>query len=140
MSALEKANRVRLANKKLKREVAAGHVDWRDVLKDPPEHAAAMQIAHLLAAVPRFGETRVGQVLAMTSIPPQKPIGRLTAPQAQRVIDVASGTVNPRENPLVAEVQRLRQELWLRSREIVELKDEVRVLRNERRAYGRVAA
>lgn len=140
MSALERANHVRLANAELKRQIAKGKVDWKDVLRAPSDEAKSMQIAHLMMAVPRFGDARVDHVLKRTTIPPTKPIGKLTASQVEQVIGAASGTVDAKQHPLQVELRRLRNELWSRDRELADLRDELRRLRTERLAFGRVAA
>jgi hypothetical protein len=77
--ALAKANRVRSARLRIKRDVRAGRVAIGDVLDDPA--VASMPVADLLAAQLRWGPCRAGRLLRRVPCSESLPVGQLTERQ-----------------------------------------------------------
>lgn len=80
LTALRRANEVRLARAAIKRNVATGATSVAEVLFAPQE-AASMPIAELLLSQRRWGEQRVGRFLADVGISETKTLGSFTARQ-----------------------------------------------------------
>lgn len=81
MRALERANRIRLARAELKRRIARGEVAVADVLLDPADEIAGMEIAELLTSQKRWGSTRCAKFLEMIGLYETKTIRSLTERQ-----------------------------------------------------------
>jgi hypothetical protein len=81
LSALDRANEVRLARAELKRKVARGDIDVADVILERPWEADSMPIADLLMSQSRWGETRCGKILALVPVSERKTVGSLTGRQ-----------------------------------------------------------
>lgn len=82
--ALQRANRVRLAQAALKRQTRST-ADAAAVLLDPPEHASSMRVEALLLSMQRWGASRVSKILTMARISPVKSIGGLTERQRKEL-------------------------------------------------------
>lgn len=134
MVALTRANVVRVAQAKLKREVTAGEVDWRDVLRDPPECARTMRVVQLLMAAPRVGSVKVDRALRTADVVPTKHVGSLTRRQVDVLCQLGRGDFE-RASPLAKEAERLRRELWAAQRENDRLSKALERMHNER-AFG----
>src|SRR5690242_12556726 len=85
--ALQEANRVRLLRAELRRDIEARRVHAADYLLDPPEFIDAMPVDKLLTAMPRWGDTRVGKLLAPLHVSPNRPIGEITERQRKLIAD-----------------------------------------------------
>lgn len=89
MTALAMANDVRTRRAELKRQIAVGDKDVRELLADPPQFALKMPINQLLQAQHRYGPGRVRRLLTLPGIAglpdvvinEKTPIGRLTVRQ-----------------------------------------------------------
>jgi hypothetical protein len=81
MQALAHANRIRLARAELKRRIAAGDVAVTDVLLDPAEEVAGMEIAELLTSQKRWGSTRCTKFMESIGLQETKTIKSLTERQ-----------------------------------------------------------
>lgn len=81
MRALEQANRIRLARAALKRSVARGDVAVADVLLDPADEIAGMEIAELLTSQKRWGSTRCAKFMNLIGLSESKTIRSLTERQ-----------------------------------------------------------
>ncbi len=81
MRALEQANRIRLARAELKRRVARGDVAVADVLLDPADEVAGMEIAELLTSQKRWGSTRCAKFMDSIGLSETKTIRSLTERQ-----------------------------------------------------------
>lgn len=88
MMALERANRIRLARARLKRQIAAGETSVVDVLLDPCEEVEGMEIADLLASQKRWGATRCAKFLESIGLPETKTVRTLTDRQRTAVAAV----------------------------------------------------
>jgi hypothetical protein len=81
LKALERANRVRLARARLKRQVAAGERSAAEVIMASPWEADSMDISELLMSQRRWGRTRCRRVLLSLGLPENKQIGTMTERQ-----------------------------------------------------------
>jgi len=83
--ALARAQEVRTYRAQLKRRVKSGEVSRDEVLgmiEEPPPELTRMKVADLLAAMPRFGDTKTLRLLRRADISPLKTVGSIT-PQAR---------------------------------------------------------
>lgn len=83
LSALDRANQVRLGRAELKREVASGERSAADVILEPPEVVASMTVADLLMSQHRWGRRRTRSALAAVMVPELKSLGSLTDRQRE---------------------------------------------------------
>lgn len=81
MRALEHANRIRLARAELKRRIAKGDVAVADILLDPAEEVAGMELAELLTSQKRWGATRCTKFMDSIGLSEAKTIRSLTERQ-----------------------------------------------------------
>ena len=81
LKALERANRVRLARARLKRQVASGERSAAEVIMASPWEAESMSISELLMSQRRWGRTRCRRVLLSLGLPENKQIGTMTERQ-----------------------------------------------------------
>lgn len=78
LTALEKANRVRLARAELKRAVEAGEVAVSAVVLRPPWCALTMTVYDLLVEQRRWGRQRAVKLLSAIPVSENKTLGSLT--------------------------------------------------------------
>jgi hypothetical protein len=83
LRALERANRVRIARARLKREIAAGELTAAEVILRPRREIEGMPIAGVLLSQRRWGEDRCRGFLAGLGMSEAKTIGSMT--ERQRV-------------------------------------------------------
>jgi hypothetical protein len=81
MRALERANEVRLARARLKRQIADGRTSAADVVLDLPPEAANWSVRELLMSQRRWGSIRSRKLLTELQISEMRPIGALTERQ-----------------------------------------------------------
>ena len=81
MRALERANEVRLARARLKREIADGYTTAAQVIRELPPAAANWSVRELLMSQRRWGSIRSRKLLAELQIGELRPIGALTERQ-----------------------------------------------------------
>lgn len=81
MRALERANEVRLARARLKRQIADGHTTAASVILDLPSEARNWSVQELLMSQRRWGSIRSRKLLAELQIGELRPIGALTERQ-----------------------------------------------------------
>lgn len=81
MRALEQANRIRLARADIKRRIAKGDVAVADILLDPAEEVAGMELAELLTSQKRWGATRCSKFMDSIGLSEAKTIRSLTERQ-----------------------------------------------------------
>jgi hypothetical protein len=81
MQALARANQVRLARARLKRDVAAGRRSATDVVRECPWEADSMTIAELLSSQRRWGKARSRKLILSTGLTETKRLGTLTERQ-----------------------------------------------------------
>jgi hypothetical protein len=83
LTALARANRVRLARAELKRRIGNGELSAADVLRECPWEVESMTVADLLASQRRWGATRCRKLLISLQISETRYVGALT--ERQRV-------------------------------------------------------
>lgn len=81
LTALARANRVRLARAGLKRRIARGEVAVEALLSEPPWEAAGMTVSDLLISQHRWGSTRCRKLLMALRISETRTVGSLTTRQ-----------------------------------------------------------
>jgi hypothetical protein len=86
LRALERANEVRSARAKLKRELAAGTVELVQILADPPACMRTARVRDVLVVLPKIGSVRAGRILARCGIAPAKTLGGLSDRQRGELI------------------------------------------------------
>jgi hypothetical protein len=79
--ALHRANEVRLARARLKRDVGRGAVSVAAVIRDSPWEAASMTIAELLTSQHRWGTARCSKFLAGIGMSETKTVESMTERQ-----------------------------------------------------------
>lgn len=85
MQALARANEVRLARARLKREVGAASRSVIAVVSDVPWEAETMPIGELLCSQRRWGRARSRKLLMSIRMSEAKPLGSLT-PRQRRLL------------------------------------------------------
>jgi len=88
LRALGRANEVRVARARLKRELAAGTVTLEQVVAHPPACAERAKVCDLLKAVPGIGPVRTNKLLLRCRIPHEKALDTLS--DRQRSVLLAS--------------------------------------------------
>jgi hypothetical protein len=86
MTALQRANEVRLARAQLKRDVKSGALLAADVISDPPPCALTMPIAELIAAQRQWGATRASKHCASLGTAEMKTVGSFTTRQRAMIV------------------------------------------------------
>ncbi|MBI5310702.1 MAG: hypothetical protein HZB14_06715 [Actinobacteria bacterium] len=96
MRALEHANRIRLARAELKRRIAKGDIAVADVLLEPTDEVAGMEIAELLTSQKRWGATRCSKFMESIGLHETKTVRSLTERQRSAVAEILrSGRLAP---------------------------------------------
>jgi hypothetical protein len=85
MQALARANEVRLARARLKRQVGAGERSAIEVVRDVPWEAETMPIGELLCSQRRWGRARSRKLLMSIHLSEAKPLGSMT-PRQRRLL------------------------------------------------------
>jgi len=86
LSALRRANEIRLGRSQLKKELAAGRCRIDDLLVETPELARGAKVYDLLLAVPKLGRVRVSRVLRHCRISEAKTLAGLSERQREELI------------------------------------------------------
>lgn len=86
MTALGKANMIRIARASLKRDVKAGKESVNDLLMDPPEYIETMKVVELLMATPKRGRVKVNRIISRCRISHSKTIGGLSTRQREELV------------------------------------------------------
>ena len=81
LTALQKANQIRLARAEVKRQVSAGEVSAAEVILACPEEVKSMAVMDLLMAQHRWGRQRCRKLLGQAQLAESKRIGRMTVRQ-----------------------------------------------------------
>lgn len=92
LTALARANRVRLARAALKRRIASDEVGASEVLLECPWEVESMTVADLLACQRRWGETRCRRFLAGSRISEMRTVGTLTERQRNELASRLGGS------------------------------------------------
>jgi transposase len=72
------ANQVRSKRALLKKDIAAGAVDLRRILIDPPSYAENATVRTLLMEIPKVGKIKAARILSRTQLGTSKTVGSLT--------------------------------------------------------------
>jgi hypothetical protein len=88
MQALQRANKVRLAQAELKRRIAAGEINASEVILTCPWEADSMSVADLLMSQRRWGHTRCRNFLAGVPMSETKTVGSMTQRQRHALSDM----------------------------------------------------
>ena len=86
MEALKRANDIRTARAKLKKDLKAGKASIDSLLMDPPEYLHSAKVFDLMLAVPKYGRVKVNRVLNQCRISPSKTIGGLSVRQRAELV------------------------------------------------------
>src|ERR1700759_4440001 len=81
MEALRRANDIRTARAKLKKDLKAGRSNIHGILLDPPEYVMTAKDFDMLLAVPKYGGGKTNLIPNQSRIPPPKTIGGLSERQ-----------------------------------------------------------
>jgi hypothetical protein len=81
VQALQRANEVRLARARLKRDVGRGAITVAEVIQNSPWEAASMTIAELLTSQHRWGTARCTKFLASIGMSETKTVESMTERQ-----------------------------------------------------------
>jgi len=86
MDALRRANDIRTARAKLKKDLKASRASINAILLDPPEYVLTAKVFDMLLAVPKYGRVKVNKVLQQCRISPSKTIGGLSQRQRSELV------------------------------------------------------
>ena len=96
LSALARANEIRLARATLKRAIAHGEVEVADVLLRCPAEVERMEIGELISCQRRWGGQRTRRLLATVPVVETKLVGALTERQRTAIATALGGVRNLR--------------------------------------------
>ena len=86
MEALKRANDIRSARAKLKKDLKAGKSSINSLLLDPPEYVETAKVFDMLLAVPKYGRVKTNRILNQCRISPSKTIGGLSERQRAELV------------------------------------------------------
>jgi hypothetical protein len=86
MEALKRANDIRTARAKLKKDLKGGRANIQAILLDPPEYVMTAKVFDMLLAVPKYGRVKTNRILNQCRISPSKTIGGLSQRQRTELV------------------------------------------------------
>ena len=86
MDALRRANDIRTARAKLKKDLKANKASIHALLLDPPEYVQTAKVFDMLLAVPKYGRVKTNRILNQCRISPSKTIGGLSERQRAELV------------------------------------------------------
>ena len=86
MEALRRANDIRTARAKLKKDLKASRKSIHAILLDPPEYLLTAKVFDMLLAVPKYGRVKTNRILNQCRISPSKTIGGLSERQRTELV------------------------------------------------------
>ncbi len=86
MEALKRANDIRTARAKLKKDLKASRANIHTILLDPPEYVLTAKVFDMLLAVPKYGRVKTNRILNQCRISPSKTIGGLSERQRTELV------------------------------------------------------
>ena len=86
MDALKRANDIRTARAKLKKDLKAGKANIHALLLDPPDYVLTAKVFDMLLAVPKYGRVKTNRILNQCRISPSKTIGGLSERQRGELV------------------------------------------------------
>jgi hypothetical protein len=88
MDALKRANDIRTARAKLKKDLKANRASIDTILRDPPEYLLTAKVFDMLLAVPKYGRVKTNRILNQCRISPSKTIGGLSERQRTELVSL----------------------------------------------------
>jgi hypothetical protein len=88
MDALKRANDIRTARVKLRKDLKAGRESIHAVLLDPPDYVQTAKVFDMLLAVPMYGRVKANRILNQARISPSKTIGGLSERQRAELVSL----------------------------------------------------
>ena len=88
MDALKRANDIRTARAKLKKDLKAGKASIHALLLDPPDYVMTAKVFDMLLAVPKYGRVKANRILNQCRISPSKTIGGLSERQRTELVSL----------------------------------------------------
>lgn len=88
MEALKRANDIRTARAKLKKDLKAGRRTIQDLLNEPPEYVMTAKVFDMLLATPKFGRVKANKILQQCRISPSKTVGGLSERQRTELVEL----------------------------------------------------
>lgn len=88
MDALKRANDIRTARAKLKKDLKANRASIHAILLDPPEYLLTAKVFDMLLAVPKYGRVKTNRILNQCRISPSKTIGGLSERQRTELVSL----------------------------------------------------
>lgn len=97
LTALEKANRIRLGRAEVKRRLHAGDVSFKDLILDPPEVIMTMTVYELLISQRQWARTRALRIINKPElrISETTTIRKLTHRQQKALVELVGESKKP---------------------------------------------
>ena len=95
MEALKRANDIRTARAKLKKDLKASRASIHAILLDPPEYVLTAKVFDMLLAVPKYGRVKTNRILNQCRISPSKTIGGLSERQRTELVSLSCAARRP---------------------------------------------
>lgn len=86
MDALKRANDIRTARARLKRNLRRGRASVVQILADPPEYVLTAKVFDLITASPKYGRAKTSRLFNQARISPSKTVGGLSERQRTALI------------------------------------------------------
>jgi hypothetical protein len=86
MSALDRANDVRIRRATLKRDIKAGRMSASQILAVPRDWAETMRVFDLLMVVPKCGRVKAAKALQVAEVSPRKTLGGISERQRRDLL------------------------------------------------------
>lgn len=91
MTALRRANQIRVERARLKRALKDGDVSVTATLAWPPDYIESMKVFNLLMALPKFGRVKAARLLNQCRISQSKTVGGLSDRQRGELVAMIEG-------------------------------------------------
>ena len=88
MDALRRANDIRTARAKLKKDLKANRANIQTILLDPLEYVMTAKAFDMLLAVPKYGRVKTNRILNQCRISPSRPVGGLSERQRTELVSL----------------------------------------------------
>ncbi len=88
MRALQRANEIRSARAKIKRDLKSGRITVDKLLLDPPDAVLSAKALDVILAVPKYGRVKANKILQRCKISPSKTIGGLSERQRSELVSL----------------------------------------------------
>jgi hypothetical protein len=88
MEALRRANEIRTARAKLKKDLKTGEVSIQAIIADPPDYVLTAKVFDMLMAVPKCGKVKATRFLNHCRISQGKTMGGLSERQRNELLEL----------------------------------------------------